>query len=75
MQYLVTSGGRGRELTLGLRKELGVPESATGFTVHFNGRDVIRVDCSFLPVDRSECADVTPVGEMVSRWQAKEPQA
>jgi hypothetical protein len=73
--YLVPNAGRGRELMLAIRDELGVPEGVVDFSVHFKRGDVIRVDCTFIPADRSGFANVTTVGEMVERWQTTEPQA
>lgn len=62
MNYLVPQAGRGKELQELLRKELGVPEGATAFSVRFAHDDVVRVECTYLPVDRSAVADITTLG-------------
>lgn len=51
-QALTVRSGKGKELCDLLRRELGIPELVTGFTVKFEMDDVVRVNCDYLPTER-----------------------
>lgn len=53
-RLLTPRSGKGKELCDLLRRELGIPERVTGFTVTFQLDDVVRVNCDYIPAQRSE---------------------
>ena len=48
-QVMQSMSGRGRELQDMLRRELGVPEHALSFSVHFGVDSLVRVQCEYMP--------------------------
>lgn len=49
--YLLTSSGRGKDITDLLMKELGLPATTCSFSVHFPVDGLITVTCEYAPLE------------------------
>lgn len=53
-KFLIPTDGKGKELQELLRRELGIPNTATSFEVRFAIDEVITVKCEYLAELRPE---------------------
>ena len=52
--FFVPHDGRGKELQELLRKEFGIPDHATRFSVEFRVNSAVVVSVDYMPVEREE---------------------
>ncbi|MBC7201935.1 MAG: hypothetical protein H5U29_00230 [Pusillimonas sp.] len=52
-KVMTAMSGKGKELCDMLRREFGVPDRCTWFSVRFDHDDVVRVQCEYIPASES----------------------
>lgn len=67
---LVPHSGKGKELNDLLRRELGIPDSAKSYTVHFAVNEAVTVTCEYFALEKlaNGFVDTNTLADTSTQW-------